>query len=191
MTKRRGRPKTSSVETLGEAAVELFLEVGFERASIDDITARAGVSRGTFFSYFPGGKADALWSQLLMSQPQATEPAGDGIRHAAEMLVALVAPWGDRVPQVLRDAEVMRATDTLVDTAGPRIREITERLALRIAMDEDSLPESARPAVVSGALVGAALGAVTAWMRGPDSSAEDAVRAALEPLVQFYSSSSQ
>lgn len=188
MTNRRGRPKVSSVETLAEAAIELFLEVGFERASIDDIALRAGVSRGTFFTYFPGGKADALWSQLLPTDAVAPAADGEGVRAAADALIALVEPWGDSVPQVLRDAQAMGAVDVLVESAGSRLRQISERLALRIALDDDSLPESARPAVASAALVGAAVGAVVAWAKEPHGTAAEALQTALSPLVAALAS---
>ncbi|MEO1704109.1 MAG: TetR/AcrR family transcriptional regulator [Pseudomonadota bacterium] len=36
-----------------EGATEIFLTVGFERASVDDIAKRAGVSKATLYSYFP------------------------------------------------------------------------------------------------------------------------------------------
>lgn len=58
---RQGRPRASSRETLAEAACELFLEQGYDATSVSDITARAGVSRSSFFNYF-GSKADVLWS---------------------------------------------------------------------------------------------------------------------------------
>src|SRR5690625_4261525 len=57
---RAGRPGASSCEMLEEAAGELFLEQGYARTSIADITQRAGVSRNTFFNYFTT-KADLLW----------------------------------------------------------------------------------------------------------------------------------
>ena len=41
------------------AAVEVFSEKGFHDATISDITARAGVSRGLITYYFPG-KNDLL-----------------------------------------------------------------------------------------------------------------------------------
>ncbi|MBN9180650.1 MAG: TetR family transcriptional regulator, partial [Microbacterium sp.] len=45
MDSRAGRPKSSSRETIADAACELFLEQGYEHTSIADIATRAGVSR--------------------------------------------------------------------------------------------------------------------------------------------------
>lgn len=58
---KQGRPKASSRETLSEAACELFLEKGYDATSVSDITARAGVSRSSFFNYF-AAKSDVVWS---------------------------------------------------------------------------------------------------------------------------------
>lgn len=55
-----GRPKSSSRETLAEAACELFLEQGYAATSVSDIASRAGVSRSSFFNYF-SSKSDVIW----------------------------------------------------------------------------------------------------------------------------------
>src|SRR5215510_1992759 len=47
-------------EVLAEAAFQLFLERWFERTTVDDIVARAGVGRRSFFRYFPS-KEDAVF----------------------------------------------------------------------------------------------------------------------------------
>ena len=186
----RGRPKVSSVATMSEAAVELFLEVGFEEASIDAIALRAGVSRGSFFTYLPGGKADALWHYLDPTleaiQPEAAETgARKPVRECIEAVVRAVEPWGDSVPQILRDAELMQVGEVLQNTGGRRFDEAAERLAAHIALAEDSLPESHRPATVSRAIIGAALGSVRGWMHDASEPAAAAVRRGLEPLVAY------
>ncbi|MFD4801182.1 TetR family transcriptional regulator, partial [Streptomyces anulatus] len=47
-------------EVLAQAAFRLFLERGFERTTVDDIVALAGVGRRSFFRYFPS-KEDAVF----------------------------------------------------------------------------------------------------------------------------------
>ncbi|MBO1333001.1 TetR family transcriptional regulator [Streptomyces sp. VRA16 Mangrove soil] len=47
-------------EALAQAAFQLYLERGFERTTVDDIVARAGVGRRSFFRYFPS-KEDAVF----------------------------------------------------------------------------------------------------------------------------------
>ncbi|MDO9397103.1 MAG: helix-turn-helix domain-containing protein, partial [Herbiconiux sp.] len=75
-----GRPRASSQPMLEEAASELFLEQGYAKTTIEQITQRAGVSRNTFFNYF-GAKSDLLWVELdaslaaLTAALAATGPA--------------------------------------------------------------------------------------------------------------------
>ncbi|MEV5107905.1 TetR/AcrR family transcriptional regulator [Streptomyces massasporeus] len=49
---RRERNKQRVRERLYMAAVELFVEKGYDQTSIDEIAERADVARGTFFNYF-------------------------------------------------------------------------------------------------------------------------------------------
>lgn len=49
---RRERNKQRVRERLYSAAVELFMEKGYEHTSINEIAERADVARGTFFNYF-------------------------------------------------------------------------------------------------------------------------------------------
>ena len=44
--------KASPRERLGQAAFDLFDERGYEQATVDDITERAGLGRTTFFRYY-------------------------------------------------------------------------------------------------------------------------------------------
>ncbi|MCX5388019.1 TetR/AcrR family transcriptional regulator [Streptomyces sp. NBC_00083] len=51
-TSRRERNKQRMRERIFSAALSLFAEKGFEQTTIDDITERADVARGTFFNHF-------------------------------------------------------------------------------------------------------------------------------------------
>ena len=58
---RGGRPAATSAHELSVVAQRLFLDSSFERTSIEDIAAAAGISRRTFFRYF-ATKADVLFA---------------------------------------------------------------------------------------------------------------------------------
>lgn len=61
---------TRSTRTrLVEAAFELFAEQGYEHTSVDDIAARAGTGRTTFFRYFPS-KEDVVFPDHDALLPQ-------------------------------------------------------------------------------------------------------------------------
>lgn len=91
-------PKRRQVLT---GAREVFGELGFERASVDEIAARAGVSKATVYSHFHDKKAlyaaylseeaDALRASvgcmLLSSEPLGE--VGPALQQAGERLLAL------------------------------------------------------------------------------------------------------
>ena len=49
---KRERRKEARPGELIEAALELFVEKGFAATRVDEVAARAGVSKGTLFLYF-------------------------------------------------------------------------------------------------------------------------------------------
>ena len=52
-------PRAQLQARIGRTAISLFRQSGFDAVSVDQIVARAGVSKGAFFNFFPT-KADAL-----------------------------------------------------------------------------------------------------------------------------------
>jgi AcrR family transcriptional regulator len=62
---RRERKKLDTRQRLLQAARDLFREKGFEQTTVEEITERADVAKGTFFNYFPSKEALlgdlALW----------------------------------------------------------------------------------------------------------------------------------
>jgi AcrR family transcriptional regulator len=77
-------------EAILETASQVFQEMGYERASMDEIAARVGGSKVTLYGYFPSKQ------QLFL------EVAGYiGMRHLGPAFDELV-PGSDDLPQVLR-----------------------------------------------------------------------------------------
>jgi len=114
-----GRPRASSQRMLEEAASELFLEQGYAKTTIEQITRRAGVSRNTFFNYFPG-KADLLWVELDASRAVLTDALADAPATAdplaaveAALVTTAVALTPGRAPLVLTQWEVMGIDEEL------------------------------------------------------------------------------
>ena len=63
---RRERKKQETRQGLLEAALALFRERGYDETTIEEITDRADVAKGTFFNYFPS--KEALLSELTVWQ---------------------------------------------------------------------------------------------------------------------------
>jgi AcrR family transcriptional regulator len=167
---RSGRPRASSREVLAEAACELFLEQGYAATSVSDITRRAGVSRSSFFNYFPS-KADVLWGGLderiaelgeVLAGTRMAEADAD-VRLALTAMVHGFAP--DSLALALMNARQMGLDDELEREASVRQARIARLVADRLrraGVDE------LRAAVLGSAFGGAVLAAVEEWARlGP------------------------
>lgn len=79
----RDDKKTKTREALRAAAFRLFREKGFEGTTVDEIAAEAGVSRTTFFRYFPAKEAvvfdrtrevGAVFRRWIAERPRRENP---------------------------------------------------------------------------------------------------------------------
>ena len=96
-----------------DAAEEVFGELSYDRASISEITRRAGVAQGTFYVYFPDKRAAfvELVHQLNHNMRRAIAVAIDGIDDRLEVERVGFRTFFDYVAQhntlyrVVREAE--------------------------------------------------------------------------------------
>jgi AcrR family transcriptional regulator len=74
---RRERKKKETRQSLLEAALALFRDQGYEATTIEQITERADVAKGTFFNYFPSKQALlgdlAMWRLEQLSEALTVE----------------------------------------------------------------------------------------------------------------------
>ena len=180
MESRQGRPRVSSRETLAEAACELFLERGYEATSVADITARAGVSRSSFFNYF-SSKHDVLWAGV----DDAIAVLEGRLQHSPAEVVGTLAAFSDGLaPDSLALAI---ANDEAMGAVTDLQREGTARAA-RIGIAVTAALRAAGwaplPAQVIGSAYGSAvLAAVERWAR--DGSGRTALSDRLEEALAF------
>ena len=74
---RRERKKEETRRRIFEAAIGLFREQGFEATTVDEITEKADVGRGTFFNYFP--KKESVLSYLSEERLAAAKENADAL----------------------------------------------------------------------------------------------------------------
>lgn len=157
-TGKREIGKQERRDRLCEAAGELFREQGYQKTTVDQITRRAGLAKGTFFNYFPtkdtvlrhlgartigrlsagglaGGSTSAIDSLKRFMTALATSIERD------RELVKLIFTEGISVPELLcEDAGgfSLRPTATLLIRRAQHQREINPILdpdTLAIALD--------------------------------------------------------
>ncbi len=145
----------SSRATLEDAANELFLEQGYDATSITDIAQRAGVSRTSFFSYFPT-KADVLWSPIDEQLAVLDERAvlGDSLDEALDAVFATGSELSSSVGLLF--SETIGAHDEILASAMPRLTALSRIVARFEGLtDPMSAADRARVYATTGRLVAA------------------------------------
>ena len=118
--------KQEKRRALLDAAYELFLERGTAKTSVEDITSRAKVAKGTFYLYFQdkGAVMQALLGrvsyQLLNNACEAVERQ-TGLETFPDKMVAVI----DHIIEALRRDTVVLASPEM---AGRTEREVYQRI---------------------------------------------------------------
>lgn len=128
----RGRPPVSSQEMLQDAAFDLFVENSYAKTTIEHIAQRAGVSRATFFNYFPS-KSDVFWldldqtlelfaEKLVASSGNRSLSPLLGLKRVKEVILSVAAQIGaGRVPFALTQHELIGSVEELQASAISRL----------------------------------------------------------------------
>ncbi|ARU60855.1 hypothetical protein CBW65_06910 [Tumebacillus avium] len=102
----RSSRKQALKDTIYTKAMQLFVEKGFDRVTVDEITLACGVAKGTFYNYFPKKEAVLLHmgeSQMAHLQEQLAELRSlPVIRHRIEKLFAALSERYAAHPELLR-----------------------------------------------------------------------------------------
>jgi AcrR family transcriptional regulator len=127
-TQRWKRRKDARPAELLDAALDVFFEKGFAAARLEDIAARAGVSKGTLYLYFDG-KED-IFDALIRAIPQANVEqaravAADPSLPADELLGRVLRFVG----HMIRDPRMAKFPRLIVGEAGnfPNLAETYKR----------------------------------------------------------------
>jgi AcrR family transcriptional regulator len=132
---RRERKKDETRRRIFETAIELFRSKGFEATTVDDITERADVARGTFFNYFPKKEAVLafLSEQRLVELEADASAVFSADRSAREKLLEVydraATAWEENrefSEYVL--SELLRRAFTPVEEIGPRWDEVLVKI---------------------------------------------------------------
>jgi AcrR family transcriptional regulator len=156
------RKKQRTRRQIGEAALRLFLERGFEHVSVADIAAAAEVSAKTVYNYFPT-KAHLVFDddQTVLDDLVAAirgRSAGESALTAVRGVLAnLDGRMGDRRPPAARAAfrRMVTASPSLRSHQRAIAARYEEALAEVLAEETGAPPGSAESFVAAVALIGA------------------------------------
>lgn len=99
------RPRPGKHDAITRAASEMFLAEGFERASLDQIAQRAGVSKQTIYSHFADKEAlfRAICAELT---EKLTIPLQQPLRKDADLRSLLLRLGEDALAMMLHPASL-------------------------------------------------------------------------------------
>jgi mycofactocin system transcriptional regulator len=184
---RRGRPPGTNCRALELIALRLFTDQGFDNTTIDQISAEAGVSKRTFFRYFPT-KADVLWSEFdtevdtiraTLTEVPAEIPMMDAIRRA---VVAANHHQAQDVPGLRLRMNLIGSVPALQSSAAIHYdaweRAISDFVAARLGQPADSL----YPLAIGRATLAVCRAAYDRWSARADADLTGYLDAALAAL---------
>ncbi len=109
----RERTRRAVRTELAGLAMEMFLERGYDRTTVDDIAAAAGLSKRSFFRYFPS-KEDVVFDGMdeIAEGIAAELRARRGDEPAWECLHAVLSHWNDEIFGSLRKLAGLRLLES-------------------------------------------------------------------------------
>jgi AcrR family transcriptional regulator len=154
---------------LQQAAVELFLERGYDETTVAEIAARAGLTERTFFRYF-ADKREVLFSgsgaleEMLVRAVREAPPELAPIDVAEAAVVAVCAFFADRHDRSRRYASLIAAHAELQERE--LIKMASLRSALAAALRERDVPDpTAR--LIADLGIAVFTNAFERWVDGP------------------------
>jgi mycofactocin system transcriptional regulator len=166
----RGRPPSTTHESVAHVALGLFARNGFEETTVDDIATALGVGRRTVFRYF-ASKNDIVWGdfdQVLGRLRADLERQGDGVAVIDAVAAAAVSSNrypADQLPQLgtrmtlITTVPALQAHSMLRYDAWRAV--IAEYAAHRRGCSSDDV----WPQTLAFAALGTSIAAFAAWAR--------------------------
>ncbi|WP_432563769.1 acyl-CoA-like ligand-binding transcription factor [Kineococcus sp. SYSU DK003] len=187
---RRGRPPASSREEIESVALELFLRKGFEETTLAEITAGAGVSKTSFFRYFPS-KGSIIWwrfdeytagfASLLEESVEAEGKTLDLVRAA---VVGAVERVIDDQGLWMQRFRVLDASHELRSGESEQWARWAENVASFVARRHGLDPRAIAPQAIAGAVHAAYVAVLRSWLtvEKPDEALLPDLDRELQPM---------
>jgi AcrR family transcriptional regulator len=183
LSRKRQRTRAALIE----ATLAIVDERGFAAVTLNDVAARAGVTKGSIYSNFRG-KGDLLWEAVGRKQRFVTPKSAPGASlrdHARAAATALVAvlPQSERDAAFFSELEIYARTDPeLRALRSASQKALLDAIAAQIEAEfNDRLTIPARS--LSIAFQALIRGFLAQGTRTPDEITENVVATAFETLL--------
>jgi AcrR family transcriptional regulator len=130
-----GRWEPDAIGRLRQAAMELYIERGYEQTTVAEIAERAGVTARTFFRYF-ADKREVLFAGSLSLQERLVA-ALDGVPNSATPMEAVAAALDAAATALGQHREYSRQRQSVIAAnAELRERELIKMASLAVALGD-------------------------------------------------------
>ncbi|HLH68929.1 MAG TPA: TetR family transcriptional regulator [Candidatus Dormibacteraeota bacterium] len=180
------RKRQAVRDHLSEVALQLLTDREFDAVTIDEIAAAAGISRRTFFRYFPSkeevvlgflDRMGRLLRDAIVARPPE-EPPLQAVHTALRPRIAAYSAAADRtlaLVRLLQRSPSLRAQEL---ERRQRLRElVAEAIAIRLGLDHR---RDLRPRLLAAVALAPFDVAITMWL---DSRSTDDVRTILDEAI--------
>lgn len=190
----RERTRRLAQTELTSVAQDLFLSQGYEATTVDQIAAAAGMSKRTFFRYFPSkddlviGKYDLFGDRMadaFDSRP-ADEPVWESLRRVFDITLEYVQDDRQRARNDAMD-RIVQSTPQLTARYLEKLQRVQVLLTGRVAARLGLSADDAHPAAIVGAAFACMQAARASWL---DSDQAEPFDAALDRVMGAFSISS-
>jgi TetR/AcrR family transcriptional regulator, regulator of mycofactocin system len=188
---RTGRRPATTKDELTRIGLALFVERGFERTTVDDIAAEAGIGRRTFFRYFDS-KNDLPWGDFddhLEEMRRHLRRLGTE-RPLMEALRVAVVEFNRYPPEALalhrRRMHLLLTVPALQAHSTLRYRAWRDVIARYVAERRGLEPEDHEPKTIAWAMLGIALAAYETWLTCEDAELAELLDASLRSLSRGF-----
>jgi AcrR family transcriptional regulator len=157
----RKQKKAATRQRIRSAALDLFVRVGYESATVERIAEAAGVTHTTFFRYFPTKEDVALSDEYdpLIAELIRSRPAGESDR---DRITAAFVGGLERIEGEFRNGLLAQMRLVMV-TPALRARLWEEQAHTQDLIVEALGHDSFETRAVASALIAAASTAILAW----------------------------
>jgi AcrR family transcriptional regulator len=176
------------------AAMEMFCSAGYDETTIDQIAAKANVSRRTFFRYF-SSKDDVMAATMkgygaalvrtLKEQPASCNPF-DAAKAVAKRVARLAAdsPYAEQMMRIGEKSADARSAQILA------LPVIEDELGSAFASRLGEGPDACRTAcLLASVTLSVTKMSIAQWLKKPQESIESVVDGAFASLKQIFGKS--
>jgi AcrR family transcriptional regulator len=176
----RERTRRLAQTELTAVAQDLFLEHGYEQTTVDQIAAAAGMSKRTFFRYFPSkdalviGRFDLFGDRMadaLDARPD-DEPVWESLRRMFDITLDYLQDEHQRARNDAMEA-IVRSTPQLYAGYLEKMQRIQQMLIGRVATrigSSESVSDDLQAAAIVGAAFACLQAARASWFASDQAS---------------------